>query len=160
MAELERQIPTKLTPEDIIFSHLQEARYAEYICRINEWYATLPENNIRRDLTNFPRISKQEFQEEIRDGIIIIIACLKGTDELVATIAVGQPKETRKGLLTSTINLYAVSTEYRRRGLGGIIFDEGVRTAKVIGAQKLELRVYYENKFQGEFMLSKGLQQH
>ena len=147
----------KFTCDDIIFSYLKEDRYEEYMRAANEWYASLPENNISRDFKHVPRLSQKQFRDYIDDATIIIIACLKETDELIASIAVGQPKESPKGLLTSTINLYAVNTLYRRRGVGGIIFDEGVRTARLIGAQRLTLTINYDNKFQKDFMINKGL---
>ena len=156
MAESMDKIPTKLTRADIEFSHLDVSRFDEYRGAINQWYRSLPENNIPRDSIIVSRLSEKELKNKISDGTIIVIASLKTTNELVGSVAIGRPKVSCRDTLTSDITLHAVKTEYRRLGIGGMVFEEGVKTAKLIGAQRVYLEVFYEKKFQKDFMIKNG----
>ena len=150
-------IPIKKLCGEIEFSQLEESRFEEYRTALNEWYASLPENGMSRDFRRAPRLTEKDLNNTVAKGTVLIIGCLKTTNELVASIAIGKPRESVKNKLTSFISLLAVNTKYRRLGLGSLTFEEGLRTAKQMGTETITLRVYYDNKFQMEFMIKNNL---
>ena len=153
MTELKRATPVKLSTEDIVFSRLEEARYEEYSIAVHNWYASLPENHICCDFSKGPRVPVEQVRSEVTDGTAIIIGCIKTTNEMVGSIAVGRPKYSIKDKLTSYISLFAVKTEYRRHGLGFLLYEQCVTTAKLAGAERITLDVQYDNVIEKRLLL-------
>ena len=144
-----------ISQEDIVFSILKESELEEYLLGINTWFASLPENNITADFSKAPRMSKEEMENQIQKGTVFISMRLKSTKELIGCCSISKPEILDRSL-TCFFSNNSIKTEYRKRGLGSLFFDECERTAKKMGAKRIILNVYDDLKFQIESVLGKG----
>ena len=145
----------KFSKEEILFSTMQEFQIEECSIAVSEWFASQPENNLIDDYSKAPRITKEEMEKEIDEGTVFIIMHLKETKELVGCIGISRP-EISVGGLTSWMFIQSVKTEYRKRGLSTLLFNEAITNAKEMGAKRVKLDVYDSLKFQQEFVLKRG----
>ena len=107
------------------------------------------------DFNKAPRISKEDMKNAICEGTVFIQMHLKDTKEFVGCTGVSKPEISASGL-TSYLSLHSVKTEYRKRGLGTLIYDEALTTAKEMGANRVTLHIIESLKFQHEFFLKRG----
>ena len=105
---------------------------------------------------NKPRISKEDMKNAICERETVFIQMhLKDTKEFVGCTGVSKPEISASGL-TSHFFLQSVKTEYRKRGLSTLLYDEALRTAKKMGANRVTLTILESLKFQHEFILKRG----
>ena len=153
MTEQKTSTPVQFSKEDIVFSRLEETRYEEYTIAVHDWYASLPENRIPCDFDRGPRLTVEQVIREKADGTNIIIGCIKTTNEMIGSIAVGRPKYSVNDRLTGNISLFAVKTDYRRSGLGLLLYEQCIRNAKLAGAERITLEVQFDNKIEKRLLL-------
>ena len=145
----------KFSKEDIIFSTVQEFQIEECCIGVSEWYASQPEYSVVADQSKSSRITKEDMKSAISTGTVFIQMHLKETKEFVGCIGVSMPEISASGL-TSHLFLQSVKTEYRKRGLSTLIYDEALTTAKEMGTNRVTLNVIESLKFQHEFFLKRG----
>ena len=161
MAEQTQEIKNKFTPEEIEFCILEESRYEECRLAINEWFASLHENNLVFDYSKCPRLTKGVMEEEIANGAVFVLACIKETNELVGCFEIGDPFRFKDGypiVKIKTLNTLCVKTEYRRRGLRGLMMKEFEKMASEIGTHKIECSVVSTLQFEIDNLKKEGFE--
>ena len=151
MAESENLHKTSL--HEIEFCMLEESRFEEFRLNINQWWATADNNRTLLNFIDFPRLTEEDFNC-IVDGSVMFIACLKGTNEMVGTSGLENPKIS-KGKSTSEIILGAVKPEYRQFGIGKRLIDKAIELAKQMGIERVVLVTNYYEKHLTKMVIKK-----
>ena len=151
----ESKVLESFSLSDIEFSQLEESRFEEFRRNINLWWTTSDISVKDFNFVDFPRLTKKEFINHISDGTVMIIACVKKTNEMIGTSGIETPKISR-GKLTSEIILCAVKTEYRQFGIYKGILDEDIEIAKQMGIEKVILRTSFYSKYLNNMLNKKN----
>ena len=113
------------------------------------------------DYSKHPRMSEEVMKEEISNGAEFVLVSLKATKELVGCFEIGDPFRFKDGypiVKIKTLNTLCVKTEYRRRGLRGLMMKEFERMAIEIGTEKIECSVVSTLQFEIENLKKEGFE--
>ena len=151
MAESENLRKTSL--HEIEFCMLEESRFEEFRLNINQWWATADNSRTLLNFIDFPRLTEEDFYC-IADDSVMFIACLKGTNEMVGTSGLENPKISQ-GKSTSEIILGAVKPEYRQFGIGKRLIDKAIELAKQMGIERVVLVTNFYKKHLTQMVIKK-----
>ena len=130
---------------DIEFSQLEESRFEEFRLNINLWWTTSDTSVTDFNFVDFPRLTKEDFTTYIADGTVMIIACIKKTNEMVGIS--GLEPIILRGKQANNIILGAVKPEYRQFGIAKRMIDEAIEIAKRMGIERVMLTTSFYNKY-------------